>query len=79
MYAIQTTNLTKYYGKSRGIVDLNLAVKKGEFLIGRQLSANDPLLLDPEATQQFILETFMQLVPLYRQAYTVYEIKEGSV
>lgn len=31
MYAIQTTNLSKYYGKSRGIVDLNLAVKKGEF------------------------------------------------
>ena len=31
MYAIQTTNLTKYYGKSRGIVDLNLAVRKGEF------------------------------------------------
>lgn len=31
MYAIQTTNLTKYYGKTRGIVDLNLAVKKGEF------------------------------------------------
>ncbi len=31
MYAIQTTNLTKYYGNSRGIVDLNLAVKKGEF------------------------------------------------
>lgn len=31
MYAIQTTNLTKYYGKSRGIVDLNLAVKRGEF------------------------------------------------
>lgn len=31
MYAIQTTNLTKYYGKSRGIVDLNLTVKKGEF------------------------------------------------
>ena len=31
MNAIQTTNLTKYYGKSRGIVDLNLTVKKGEF------------------------------------------------
>lgn len=31
MYAIQTTNLTKYYGEARGIVDLNLAVKKGEF------------------------------------------------
>lgn len=31
MNAIQTNYLTKYYGKSRGIVDLNLAVKKGEF------------------------------------------------
>ena len=30
MEAIKTINLTKYYGKSRGIVDLNLAVKKGE-------------------------------------------------
>lgn len=31
MKAIKTTNLTKYYGKSRGIVDLNLTVNKGEF------------------------------------------------
>ncbi|MBQ8039551.1 MAG: ABC transporter ATP-binding protein [Lachnospiraceae bacterium] len=31
MFAIETNNLTKYYGKSRGIVDLNLTVKKGEF------------------------------------------------
>lgn len=31
MAAIQTVNLTKYYGKSRGIVDLNLTVKEGEF------------------------------------------------
>jgi len=31
MKAIETTNLTKYYGKSRGIVDLNLTVNKGEF------------------------------------------------
>ena len=30
MEAIKTMNLTKYYGKSRGIVDLNLSVKKGE-------------------------------------------------
>jgi len=30
MNAIQTENLTKYYGKSRGIVDLNLAVGEGE-------------------------------------------------
>ena len=31
MVAIQTVNLTKYYGKSRGIIDLNLTVKQVEF------------------------------------------------
>lgn len=31
MDVIQTVNLTKYYGKSRGIIDLNLSVKEGEF------------------------------------------------
>lgn len=31
MDAIKTTNLTKSYGKARGIVDLNLTIKKGEF------------------------------------------------
>ena len=31
MFAIETNRLTKYYGKSRGIVDLELQVKKGEF------------------------------------------------
>ena len=30
MEAIKMVNLTKYYGKSRGIVNLNLSVKKGE-------------------------------------------------
>ena len=30
MDAINIINLTKFYGKSRGIVDLNLSVKKGE-------------------------------------------------
>lgn len=30
MKAIKTSSLTKYYGKSRGIVDLNLSVEKGE-------------------------------------------------
>ena len=30
MEAIKTSNLTKYYGKSRGIIDLNLSVEKGE-------------------------------------------------
>lgn len=31
MYAIQTNNLTKYYGKTCGISELNLEVKEGEF------------------------------------------------
>ena len=31
MEAIKITKLTKYYGKNRGIVDLNLVVNKGEF------------------------------------------------
>ena len=30
MEAIKTINLTKYYGKSRGIINLNLSVEKGE-------------------------------------------------
>lgn len=30
MEAITTTNLTKYYGKARGIIDLNLSVEAGE-------------------------------------------------
>ena len=31
MNAIETTGLTKYYGKARGIVDLDLTIKEGEF------------------------------------------------
>ena len=31
MKAITTTNLTKYYGKSRGIVDVSLSVEEGDF------------------------------------------------
>lgn len=31
METIKTTGLTKYYGKSRGIIDLNLSVGEGEF------------------------------------------------
>jgi ABC-2 type transport system ATP-binding protein len=30
MYAIETRNLTKYYGKARGIIDLNLEIEQGE-------------------------------------------------
>lgn len=31
MSIIKTSNLTKYYGKSRGIIDLNLTVNEGDF------------------------------------------------
>lgn len=31
MNAIKTTELTKYYGKARGIIDLNLTVDEGDF------------------------------------------------
>ena len=30
MEAIRTVELTKYYGKARGIIELNLTVEKGE-------------------------------------------------
>jgi ABC-2 type transport system ATP-binding protein len=30
MYAIETNGLTKYYGKDRGIIDLNLKINEGE-------------------------------------------------
>ena len=30
MYAIETEGLTKYYGKNRGIIDLNLKINEGE-------------------------------------------------
>lgn len=30
MYAIETSSLTKYYGKARGIIDLNLNIEEGD-------------------------------------------------
>ena len=32
MKVIQTTDLTKYYGKSRGIIDVNIEVAQGDFM-----------------------------------------------
>ena len=31
MNAVSTHNLTKYYGKSRGIIDVSLSVEQGDF------------------------------------------------
>lgn len=53
-------------------------VKKGEFLIGRQLLAEDPVLKDPKAMQEYILNTFIELVPLYKQAYSVYDSQKPA-
>ncbi len=30
MYAIEMNNLTKYYGKVRGVVDLNFKISEGD-------------------------------------------------
>ena len=31
MHVIETNVLTKYYGKARGIINLNLSVEEGDF------------------------------------------------
>ncbi|MDY2936922.1 MAG: ATP-binding cassette domain-containing protein, partial [Fusicatenibacter sp.] len=31
MNVIELSKLTKYYGKARGIIDLDLSIKEGEF------------------------------------------------
>jgi uncharacterized protein YktB (UPF0637 family) len=41
-------------------------VKKAEFLIGRQVKANNPLVHDGENLYKYIQETFKTLVPLYK-------------
>lgn len=43
-------------------------VKKGEFQIGRILKRDDLRLAQPEVARKYMLNTYQQLVPLYRQA-----------
>ncbi|MFD1066107.1 YktB family protein [Oceanobacillus locisalsi] len=43
-------------------------VKKAEFLIGRHLSYDDPILQDDKALFGAITETYEQLIPLYQLA-----------
>ncbi|MFL2099304.1 DUF1054 family protein [Desemzia sp. FAM 23991] len=47
-------------------------VKKGEFMVGRYLKEDDPILDTADQTEQFILDTVRDLVPLYKQAYAAY-------
>lgn len=44
-------------------------VKKAEFLIGRHIDANDPILTNPNEFMKLAKETFETLVPLYKLAY----------
>lgn len=45
-------------------------VKKAEFLIGRNIAKDDPLLTDGEKFIDFTVDTFKRLVPLYKMSYT---------
>lgn len=44
-------------------------VKKGEFLVGRKILADDPILQNREAFMKLAKETFKQLIPLYKLSY----------
>lgn len=44
-------------------------VKKAEFLIGRHIGADDPILTDGAALYSLIKETFQTLLPVYQLAY----------
>ena len=62
---------------SMAMVEINLEeslerfrdVKKAEFLIGRHIPANDPILLDGDAFLNTAKETFETLIPLYKLSY----------
>ncbi|MGC6770437.1 DUF1054 domain-containing protein [Enterococcus sp. LJL128] len=43
-------------------------VKKGEFQIGRILKKDNPIWDEPEEAKSYMLETYQQLLPLYRIA-----------
>lgn len=45
-------------------------VKKAEFLIGRHIDANDPILQDGERFIALVKETFETLIPIYKLSYS---------
>ena len=44
-------------------------VKKAEFLVGRHIQPNDPILQDQDALLAYIKETYQTLIPIYRMSY----------
>lgn len=43
-------------------------VKKAEFLVGRHIESNDPLLTDGDAFMSLVKDTFKTLLPLYKMS-----------
>jgi uncharacterized protein YktB (UPF0637 family) len=44
-------------------------VKKAEFLIGRHIASNDPIIKDGQALYEVVIDTFETLLPLYTLSY----------
>ena len=44
-------------------------VKKAEFLVGRHIQPNDPMLQNQDALLACIKETYQTLIPIYRMSY----------
>ncbi|MFC5588575.1 YktB family protein [Sporosarcina soli] len=44
-------------------------VKKAEFLIGRHIASNDPIIKDGQALYEVVKDTFETLLPLYTLSY----------
>ncbi|MEK3889989.1 YktB family protein [Bacillus sp. FSL K6-3431] len=61
--SIEQLNLTKALERFRD-------VKKSEFLIGRHIAINDPILQNGEKLIQLAKETFDTLIPIYQLAYS---------
>jgi uncharacterized protein YktB (UPF0637 family) len=66
---------TKKDAQSMKDIDLENAlirfrdVKKAEFLVGRHIEANDPILKDGEKFLNLTRETFKTLIPLYKLSF----------
>lgn len=66
---------TKKDAESMKTIDLEKAlirfrdVKKGEFLVGRHIQADDPLLQDGEKFVETARQTFETLTPIYRMSF----------
>ena len=58
-YAIRVEELTKYYGKTRGIDHLNLAVEQGDFFGFMKEYGLDRILTDPADAGPYISDRFM--------------------